>query len=130
MNFLPVIRFWLVGSLSLLQSVAFAVEGSDPVATRNALTMLFASSNATIPKSSNCIGDYGQKGPATVKDLLAMQMAFLYAGENTIGGGCAAASCSITIRHSAGEDLSSAIIEFAIRRGSLDPATLRCVMTP
>lgn len=121
----------LAGALCLSSSVSSAAEHSaDPIATRKALAVLLASSNAAIPNTSTCTGDYGQRGQPTIKDLLAMQLAYLYAGENTIEGKCASGSCSITIKHAAGEDVSSATIEFGIRKGSANPGTLRCIITP
>ena len=121
----------LLGVLCLLPQISSATDQSvDPIETRKALALLLASSNAVIPDGSTCRGDYGQSGQPTIKDMLAMQLAYLYAGENRIEGKCTEGSCSITIRHSAGEDVSSALIQFGIRKGRANPATLRCVMTP
>lgn len=124
---------WLMfaGALWLSTGVSRAEEYSpDPVATRKALAALLASSNAVISNTSTCNGDYGQRGQPTIKDMLATQLAYLYTGENIIEGKCASGFCSITIRHAAGEDISSATIEFSVRKGNADPATLRCIITP
>lgn len=102
----------------------------DPTATGKALTFLFSASNEFIPKSSSCHGSYGQQGKVTVKDLLSMQMAYLYSGENIIQGTCAANQCKVEITHVAGEDVSSAIIKFKIEQGKVDIATLQCTITP
>lgn len=102
-------------------------------ATRKALTALLAAANDPIPRSSSCHeghGAYGQPGPATVKDLLAMRMAYLYAGSNVIEGHCEQAQqCTVSIRHAAGEDVASASITFAVKTGKAQVATLRCVIT-
>lgn len=81
-----------------LQTVAAAASWAQtantpgsPEATRKALTVLLAAANDPIPRTSSCHegqGTYGQTGPATVKDLLAMRMAYLYADSNVIEGHC------------------------------------------
>lgn len=130
-TFFQATRPVLVAALCLLPHISAATgHAADPNETRKALALLLASSNAPIPDGSTCRGDYGQSGQATIKDMLAMQLAYLYAGENRIEGKCTDGSCSISIRHSAGEDVSSALIQFGIRKGRANPATLRCVMTP
>jgi uncharacterized protein YecT (DUF1311 family) len=111
-------------------SLSAAERSTDPIATRKALAVLLASSNAAIPNTSTCRGDYGQSGQPTIKDMLAMQLAYLYAGKNTIEGKCASGACSIIIRHAAGEDVASATIKFGIRKGRMNLATLRCTITP
>jgi hypothetical protein len=124
-------RLGLVGILCLSSYIFSAEEHSaDPIATRKALAALLASSNAAIPNMSTCGGNYGESGQPTIKDMLAMQLAYLYAGDNTIEGKCASNSCLITIRHAAGEDVSSVTIEFGVQKGRANPATLRCVITP
>lgn len=120
----------VVAVLLSASHVLAADQPADPIATREALVALLASSDAVIPKTSSCQGDYGQRGRVRVKHLLAMQLAYLYAGENVIVGHCAASSCKVTINHAAGEDVSSAIIEFRLKGGKADSATLHCVMTP
>lgn len=106
----------------------------DPEATRKALTALLAAANDSIPRTSSCHegqGAYGQTGPATVKDLLAMRMAYLYAGSNVIEGQCdQARQCTVSIRHAAGEDVASASITFAVKAGKAQVATLQCLITP
>jgi len=114
-----------------LSAHAWAVDAAaDPVATRKALAALMASSNSRIPDTSTCQGNYDQGEKPAVKDLMAMQLAYLYTGENTIQGRCIADSCAITIKHLSGEDLSSATIEFKLRKGRADAASLRCLITP
>lgn len=128
-------RFGIWICLSMLSGVASnwsqAKAGTiDPLETKQALTHLFAASNEAIPESSSCHGDYGQEGKAQVKDLLAVQLAYLYSGKNTIRGNCDATRCSVTINHSAGEDVSSANVTFRLKRGKASISTLKCVMTP
>ena len=106
----------------------------NPEATRKALTALLASANDPIPRTSSCHegrGGYGQPGPATVKDLLAMRMAYLYAGSNVVEGRCEQArQCTVSIRHAAGEDVASALITFEVSAGKAQVATLQCLITP
>lgn len=120
------------GSVMCLSSndSSAADRSADPVATREALSVLLSSSNTAIPKASTCMGDYGQSGQPKIGDMLAMRLAYLYAGENIVEGRCASGFCSIVIRHAAGEDVAFTTIEFGIRKGNVDPATLRCVFTP
>lgn len=124
-----------------LQTVAAAASWAqtaktpgNPEATRKALTALLAAANDPIPRTSSCHeghGVYGQPGPATVKDLLAMRMAYLYAGSNVIEGQCKQArQCTVSIRHTAGEDVASASITFAVKAGKAQVATLQCLITP
>jgi hypothetical protein len=105
-------------------------SAADPIATRKALAALLASSNAEIPNGSTCQGNYGQSGRPAVKDLMAMQLAYLYSGENVIEGRCLADMCTIMIGHVSGEDVSSFTIEFEIKKGRANTTTMRCVMTP
>jgi hypothetical protein len=107
-----------------------AESAADPIATRKALAALLASSNAEIPSGSTCQGNYGQAGRPAVKDLVAMQLAYLYSGDNVIEGRCTSNSCAIAIKHASGEDVSSATIEFGVKKGRANAATLRCVITP
>ena len=106
----------------------------DPEATRKALTALLAAANDSIPRTSSCHegqGAYGQTGPATVKDFLAMRMAYLYAGSNVVEGRCEQQhKCTVSIRHAAGEDVASASITFAVKAGKAQVATLQCLVTP
>lgn len=124
-----------------LQTVAAAASWAqtaetpgNPEATRKALTALLAAANDPIPRTSSCHegqGAYGQTGPATVKDLLAMRMAYLYAGSNVIEGHCEQSQqCTVSIRHAAGEDVASVSITFAVKAGKAQATTLRCLITP
>jgi len=122
----------LVLSLFIFASnCSFADDGeTDPVATSKALRALLAASNTKIPQSSYCQGNYGQPGNATVKDLLAMELAYLYAGNNSIRGDCKSNHCTVTIAHASGEDVSSAVITFEMAQGKAKIQTLQCVITP
>jgi hypothetical protein len=117
-------------AIAISGSAHAATHAAGPVATSKALNALLAVSNDVIPQSSSCHGDYGQEGAATVKDLLAMQLAYLYSGKNTIKGDCTATQCNLSIAHAAGEDMSSAVIKFKLARGKAKTSTLSCVMTP
>jgi hypothetical protein len=106
---------------------------ADPQSTRQALGVLFAVANEVIPKTSTCHGDYGQRGRPTLGDLLSMQLAYFYRGDNVVSGHCAGEhprQCSVTISRSFGEDVSSARIGFAVRNGKLSVSSLTCVATP
>jgi|WetSurMetagenome_2_1015567.scaffolds.fasta_scaffold845233_1 hypothetical protein len=119
------------GVLSQAPAFAFdAAPSADPVATREAVAALLASSNVAIPSTSTCQGDYGQHGQPRIRDLLAVQLAYLNAGQNVIEGKCVAGACSVSFRHAAGEDVSSATIEFSVLKGRANPATLHCTITP
>lgn len=125
-------RVALVAALALLTGGHLHANNApaDPRATSQALNALLAQSNAVITKSSTCHADYGQKGPARVKHLLAMRMAYLYNGENVIQGQCDARRCALTISHAAGEDVASATIRFGLVRGRASVPSLHCVSTP
>jgi hypothetical protein len=105
---------------------------ADPAATREALAALLVASNDAIPSRSSCAGSYGQAGRATVKDLLSVQFASLYRGENVVDGRCErdGGRCTLTIRHANGDDLSSARISFTARHGKAQVASLACIITP
>jgi hypothetical protein len=125
--------FWAASALIVAAvGPVQAKEGDpiDPAATAQALGALLAASNAVIPASSSCQGHYGQTGKATVKDLLAVQLAYLYSGNNVIQGNCQSRQCTVTITHAAGEDVSSATITFDKVRGKARISTLQCLMTP
>lgn len=99
--------------------------------TKQVLSILFKSSQKTIPKQSSCNGDYGQKGPALIGDLLAMQLAYMQKGTNAIAGQCDVNNlCKLNINHSAGEDVYSAEISFNMSKNKLMVDTLSCIITP
>lgn len=102
----------------------------DPAATRQALDALLAASNRAIPADSSCSGDYGQSGSARLRDLLAIQLANLNRGANTVTGACQKHRCEVVITHASGEDVSSLTIRFALKGDALDSTSLQCVMTP
>jgi hypothetical protein len=118
----------LTGVLSL-PSVAVVSE-PDLSDTTKALNALLAISNERIPPSSSCFARYGQRGKPTVKDILATQFAVFYRGENIIEGNCKDSKCKVLITHSAGEDVSSATIEFRLKHQHADVRSLKCLMTP
>lgn len=107
-----------------------AAATADPVATQKALSALLAAANDAIPRASSCHGDFGQTGQARVKDLLAMRMAYLYAGTNVVEGSCQKGQCTVSINHAAGEDVASAAISFSVSGGKARASSLQCVITP
>ena len=120
----------------------------NPAETQKVLTLLLSASNELIPSPSkseptvtgfewwgtSCEGDYGQEGPARLKDLLSMQLAGLYQGKNNIKGKIRGngntKQCSLEITHAAGEVVYSFELRFLARRGKILMNTLRCVSTP
>lgn len=107
-----------------------APEAANPEDTSKALQALFAIANEPIPKSSTCFGVYGPGGPPKVRDFLAVQFAALGGGANTVAGKCSASRCEVSLRHAAGEDVSSADVRFELLWGRADLRTLQCVITP
>lgn len=124
---------WLV-VMALATSVAgqtWAITApASPDGTGKVLRALLTISNEAIPGTSSCQGNYGQQGKAMVKDLIAVQLAYLYSGENTIQGNCISTLCTLSIAHASGEDVSSAIIKFKLVRDKASVSTLQCVITP
>jgi hypothetical protein len=108
------------------------MDDHDSHATTEALRALFAMSNAVIPASSTCQAQYGQTGKATVKDLMAVQLAYMYpGGQYVIQGNCHAGQCAVAIyRRGREEDVSSAHIVFNTVRGKARISSLECVTTP
>jgi hypothetical protein len=126
-----------VATLALLAVAAWARAAEpgvpNPEQTRRALLPLLAAAKEPIPAKSSCKGDYGQQGKARLGDLLGMQLAYLYRGDNVVSGACDGSReqrCSVSINRSFGEDVSSAKIEFIVRDGRLRLSSLSCVMTP
>ncbi|HEY9097264.1 MAG TPA: hypothetical protein VIN38_00190 [Thiobacillus sp.] len=107
-----------------------AADSGHPNDTAAALQALLAASNQTIPESSTCHGTYFPGRQATVKDLVAVQLAYLQSGDNVISGSCTKQKCSLEIRHANGEDVSYASIAFDVRNGAACASTLACVITP
>lgn len=107
---------------------------AGPRDTKEAWDLLLAACNMTIPPQSSCRGEYGQTGAPKVRDLLAMELAYLNRGENTIVGSCkgsGAKSCNLFIGHKYGEDQYAAEIHFTVsNKGEIDINTLTCIMTP
>ena len=126
-----IIHFVLVMMVAFTSNLLHAkVPTIDPTETTKALSILLAASNAPIPESSSCNGSYGQTGKATVKDLLAVQLAYLYSGKNIIQGKCNSTQCTVAINHSSGEDVSSTTITFGVKQDKANISTLHCVITP
>lgn len=107
-----------------------AADSGHPQNTATALRALLAASNQAIPTSSTCHGTYFPGRQATVKDLVAVQLAYLQSGENVISGLCTKQKCALEIRHANGEDVSYASIAFDVRNGAARASTLACVITP
>jgi hypothetical protein len=99
--------------------------------TQHVLTLLLESSDAEIPSSSSCRGFFGQTGEPRIKDLLSMELASFFAGQNRLVGKCESdRSCAIELSHKYGESSSSAKISFKIADGKVQLGTLSCVLTP
>jgi|CXWL01.1.fsa_nt_gi hypothetical protein len=132
MRYDPLVKLFALGALAIMASGQLHAKSTpiDPQASSKALGLLLAASNSLIPESSSCQGNYGQTGKATVKDLLAIQLAYLYAGKNVIQGNCSSKQCAVTITHASGDDVSSAIITFNLKQGKASIPTLQCVITP
>ena len=126
------VKFFVIFALAVMTSGQVDAKSApvDPIASSKALGALLAASNTLIPESSSCQGNYGQSGKAAVKDLLAIQLAYLYSGKNAIQGNCTSKRCTVTITHASGEDVSSAIIMFDLAHGKASIPTLQCVITP
>lgn len=126
---LPLYLALLFGILD--SRVSFAdVDPVDPANTNRALRALLSVANELIPPKSTCMGNYGQRGRPKVRDLVSMQLSYLYSGDNVIQGNCLSADCSINITHSSGEDVSSAEIRFRVSHEETKVDTLSCVITP
>jgi hypothetical protein len=125
-------KYSCVFALNLVCAVQLQAQAVklDPVATTKALSALLAVANTEIPQNSSCQGDYGQTGRARVRDLLSVQFAYLYAGENVVLGECTNQKCVVSISHAAGESVSSATIKFSISGGKARVTTLWCALTP
>lgn len=107
--------------------------GANPDRTLPVLKALLQSSDQLIPAGSSCDGKYGNQGPTRVRDLLAMELAYLYRGKNVIKGECRGSGvrqCSLTISHTFGEDVSSAVLSFKLKDGKVQVETLSCILTP
>ena len=107
-----------------------STDGPDPRGTAVALRLLLSASNESIPQGSTCFGAYGQSGEPRVRDLLAVELASLYKGVNVISGSCTPVACSLAITHRAGEDVSSALINFRYRNSQLVIGSMACRITP
>jgi hypothetical protein len=117
--------------MSLIIALPISIaESVEPDNTVKALNALLAASNDRIVRSSTCFGAYGQDGAPTIRDLLAVQLAYLYRGENAIVGSCVESKCQISITHAFGEDVSSATITFNQKRQRAIANSLNCIITP
>lgn len=126
-----------MGMACLAATVTHAGEEAakaDPRSAQFAWTALLGITDAALPRDTGCQGDHGQPGHAgrpRVKDLLASQLAYMSAGQNTLSGHCTATRCEVQLQRRNGEDVSSATLNFKLLRdGRADPRSLRCVMTP
>lgn len=121
-------RLFALLALSLLaSSLAHAQNASS---TDQALNALLSASNAFIPESSSCRGQYGQRGRATVKDLLANRLAYFSSGDNVIRGNCALDRCELNISHASETNVSTTIIKFDLVQGQVKAFTLECIFKP
>lgn len=125
----------LTAALNTSVCTAANVAGANdpnlsPDATRVAVAALLAASNGFVPRASSCDGDYKQKGNARMKDLLAMQLGDLDTGSNRIRGRCESNRCEVSITHSDGDHVHSALIRFKLLRGQADIRSISCVITP
>lgn len=140
-RFSVIARRWrlatVMGMACAVTTVGHAGEDAakaEPWSAQSAWTALLGIADAPLPRATGCHGDYGQRGHGRrprVKDLLASQLAYMSAGQNTLSGHCAANRCEVQLQRRNGEDVSSATLNFErLRDGRADPRSLRCVMTP
>jgi hypothetical protein len=127
-NVMPACGFGLCCALSCAASLP--VQASDPVAATRAIRALLAVANAEIPKNSSCHAFSGQRGPFTVKDMLATELANLTDGKNTIVAGCVQNKCEVEIAHEHGESVARAVLRFTVRNDKAVVSTLLCAITP
>jgi hypothetical protein len=123
-----------VFALSLGLTDDTLAKGPDKTkATEKALFALLAASNNTVRPGSSCDSPYGQQGPARVVDIVATALSVFHRGKNTIVGSCSGQdkqTCSLSISHAFGEEVSSAEFRFEARNAKALADTLECVTTP
>lgn len=71
---------WRFGLALALGSLTVDTAQADPNDARVAWAALLRSTQVVVPAGSGCEGDYGQKGPARLGDVLAMQLAYMPGG--------------------------------------------------
>ena len=124
----------VVWSAALFASGGAVVEGKpSPANSQQALAFLLESAAKLIPEKSSCQGIYGAEVPPRIADLLAMELANLTRGRNSISGSCSQgdrAHCTVAIDHAFCESVSSAEIEFDVKAGLLDINSIACALTP
>jgi len=133
-NKLGGVAIFLMG-LAAIGGYALAKKSIDDSQQRaqRALALLLMSSAELIPAESSCQGIYGGEVPPKLKDLLAMELASLSRGKNSVTGTCGRGDpmrCTVAISHSFGEAVSSADIKFSVKAGRLDMDSLECILTP
>jgi hypothetical protein len=122
----------LAVSLGLAEDT-FAKGPDKTKATEKALFALLAASNDTVTPGSSCDAPYGQQGPARVVDIVATALSVFHRGNNTIVGSCLGQdrqTCSLSISHAFGEEVSSAEFRFKTRNAKALADTLECATTP
>ena len=117
--------FVLVGLIAA--SSATAAED----ATNRPLRILLAASATPIPPRSSCAGNLPGVAQLTVGALVASRLATFEDGDNRVTGSCdRSGACSVSIVHSAGDDIENMELRFRTKGGRLLPATLQCLSTP
>ncbi len=134
MNVLGSIGICVIG-LSVVGGIALAKKSADDSQQRSqqAIAFLLSSSAEQIPVNSSCHGIYGGEVPPKIKDLLAMELATLSRGKNSVLGTCNQSNrmqCTVAITHAFSESVSSADIRFEVKAGHVDMSTIDCTLTP
>jgi hypothetical protein len=62
--------------------------------------------------------------------MLAVELASLYTGTNSVIGHCDGKRCEVSMTHAADEDVSAAVIRFQLKGDRAMVSTLECVSTP
>jgi hypothetical protein len=99
----------------------------------DAVKILIENGSQTVASGSSCDGNYGQKGPATIADVLTRELSNFGRGTNVIEGGCTTAertNCNLNIHHSYDDDVSSLEMKFDIVSERVVPQSLQCLLTP
>ena len=118
---------WLALAGLIAGSSAIATEG----ATNRPLRILLGASATPIPARSSCAGNLPGVTQLTVGALVASRLATFEDGDNRVTGTCdRGGTCSVSIVHSAGDDVENMEFRFRTKAGKLIPATLSCVSTP
>jgi hypothetical protein len=106
----------------------------NPRETQQVLRYLLAASNSTVQPGSHCSGNFGQKEPAKILDILSMHLAYFGEGQNRIVGHTKITGdtqhCELRITRSNGEDISNCTLRFTVKNELLVLNSLQCTMTP